>query len=152
MVESDIEALKEAGRRFFEEYGFWPSDKRGTYADQRFGLRPPNRQVLNILRAVDGPGNPDHVTNPHRIVFIEVEPSGPGLSGLDRHGDFVDPWGAPYELVLDTDLNNVCDIDDSRYQQVLAAGMAVWSCGPDGDSDNRDDIRSWEPETSSFLP
>lgn len=40
--------------------------------------------------------------NPRQIVFLEVQAAKKGKSGLNN-GVFVDPWGSPYKLMLDTD-------------------------------------------------
>jgi hypothetical protein len=144
MARADLSALLEAGNHFYDEYGIWPTEHSGEYGDYRYGRRLPNAEVVNVLRATDGPGNHGHVINPKRIVFFEVEPYRQGWSGLDRHGDFLDPWGQPYQLVLDTDLDSSCDIEYSIYGKQVGKGMVVWSCGPDRLSDTADDIVSWE--------
>ncbi len=99
---------------------------------------------MNVLRAVAGPGNPGYSVNSKRIAFIEVREAEPGWSGLDQQGNFLDPWGQPYQIVLDTDLDNSCDISGSIYGRRIGEGMAVWSCGPDRESDTVDDVLSWE--------
>ncbi len=140
---ADIRALLEAGNQFFEEYGVWPSEHSGQYGDFRYGRGDPNRYVMNPLLARDGAGNPGHAINRRRIVFLEAPAWRPGYSGITTAGDFLDPWGQPYQVVMDTDLDNLCDMRNSIYGLIPDCGMAVWSCGPDRVSDTADDLRSW---------
>ncbi len=144
MVKEDLAAIKKASERFFVEHDYWPIDKNGTQRDLRFGREYPNKRVLNVLQALRGEGNRKHATNPNQIIFLEVAPRRMGTSGLDEEGNFLDPWGTPYQLVLDTDLNTHCDIEHSIYGRVNNSGIAVWSCGPDTMSDTADDIIGWQ--------
>lgn len=138
-----MKALTLAGRRFYTEYGIWPSRHVKESGDVRFGLDIPNGEVLNVLRSIAGPGNEDDSVNPNHVVFIEFPRARRGESGLDESGNFLDPWGTPYQVVLDTDLNTVCDIANSVHGTGIPWGMVVWSCGPDRLSDTSDDILSW---------
>lgn len=144
MARSDLAAILEAGARFSREYGAWPTEHSGSRADVRYGRLVSNEEVLNVLRSVDGPGNRKFGENPQKMIFIEVEPYRPGWSGLDEAGAFLDPWGTPYEMVFDTDFDNVCVVPNSTYGRLIGQGMVVWSCGPDRLSDTPDDILSWK--------
>ena len=143
MARADLRRLVDAAWRFNAEYGVWFASPDGRPGDVRFGQDIPNWDLMNALRAVDGPGNVNHVTNPHRIVFLELEPSGPGTSGVDRNGDFLDPWGTPYQVVVDTDANGVCTSENTVHGMGVGLGFITWSCGPDRRSDTPDDILSW---------
>jgi hypothetical protein len=109
----------------------------------RFGQDVPNWELINVLRAVDGPGNANHVANPHRIVFLDLVPSGIGTSGVDANGDFLDPWGTPYQVIVDADASGVCTSENTVYGTGVSLGIIAWSCGPDRRSDTSDDILSW---------
>ncbi|HPG00260.1 MAG TPA: hypothetical protein PLE77_09320 [Kiritimatiellia bacterium] len=146
VVKQDMAALVEAGTRFYAEYGVWPGARMGDYGDCRYGARFPNREVVNVLRAVEGEGNAGNENNQQRIVFLDVTGAVRGRSGLNGEGDYVDPWGTPYQLVLDSDLNGVCDVVGSIYGVGIGGGMIVWSCGPDRRSETGDDILSWKRE------
>lgn len=146
IVRADMAALIEAGTRFYAEYGIWPATRQCDYGDCRFGGRFPNREVMNTLRSVAGEGNQDDGSNPHRIVFLDVPAAGRGRSGVNAEGDYVDPWGTPYQLVLDSDLNGVCDVIGTIYGVGIGGGIIAWSCGPDRVSETRDDILSWNRE------
>ncbi|MGD9873524.1 MAG: hypothetical protein AB7T27_04560 [Kiritimatiellia bacterium] len=143
MVRRDLRMLVRAGERCFREYGIWPSPHSGQYGDFRYGRDFPNAFVLNILRAVDGDGNTGHGVNTRRLVLISPGAAAPGVSGLNEAGSLVDPWGEPYQIVLDTDLDNSCQVENSVYGAMPGYGMVVWSCGPDRISDTEDDVCSW---------
>ena len=139
----DLTVLSEAARRFYSEYGIWPATSAGG-TDARFGQERPNSEVMNALLAIDGPGNQHQAVNPNSIVFLEAPHARSGISGLDSDGNFVDPWGTPYQIVLDIDLNNACDVPKTVYSNMVGEGFIAWSCGPDRISDTADDILSWK--------
>lgn len=143
MVYRDLSRLIRAGESFFREYGIWPTPHSGQYGDFRYGRDFPNAFVINILRSVPGDGNAGHSVNSRRIVYLEASPCTPGVSGLNEAGSLLDPWGHPYQIVLDTDLDNSCQIENSIYGAMPGYGMVAWSCGPDRISDTEDDICSW---------
>lgn len=139
----DIVLLLTSSEQFFADYGYWPTLHNGEYGDYRYGFDLPNREVLNVLEAMDGVGNPDHQVNPRKIRYLDVTGTEDSDAGMDDGEEFKDPWGTPYQIVLDTDLNNTCYIDQSSYLPQIGHGILVWSCGPDRKSDTRDDILSW---------
>jgi len=143
-VEADFDRVAYAVDRYFMEYRTWPSLYTGAYVDTRYGQEIPNREVVNALRARSGPGNPAHRLNPHRIDFLEVGAYAEGRSGLDERGEYLDPWGAPYQLVMDTNLDQHCYVVDSVYGKQMDIDFLMWSYGPDRQSDTADDILSWE--------
>jgi hypothetical protein len=94
---------------------------------------------MNLLRAAEDPAG----LNVHRMIFLEAPAFRPGRSGLDAEGRFLDPWGTPYQIVLDANLDNICDTPNSVYNNMIGEGIIAWSCGPDRVSDTSDDILSW---------
>jgi len=142
---ADLAALVEAAGRFHQDYEFWPSRFHGDPGDYRYGtLDWPNRHVIDVLTARDGPGNPGHSVNPDRTVYLELRPAtGPGVSGRDEQWNFVDPWGRPYQMAVNTDGDVHTRIADSVYGTVIGQGIVAWSLGPDGRSGSGDDLRSW---------
>lgn len=136
----EIEALLEAGGRFFSEYGTWPTSQGGEFGDARFGRERPNFELMNALGAVAGPGNEGGSVNPQHMVFLQVDAAAEGRTAAE----FTDPWGTPYQVVVDADFDNTCDVRQSIYGRLLGEGMVVWSCGPDRKSDTPDDILSWK--------
>lgn len=143
-VRHDQQAVIEAATLYYKEYGRWPAPVGFIYhEDQRFGRAVPNTAMFNILRAVDGEGNIDDEANRESIAFLNIESARKNRSGLDLKGQFVDPWGSPYQIVLDTDLDGACDVQYSIYGHHANTGILVWSCGPDRLSDTGDDLLSW---------
>jgi hypothetical protein len=138
-----LRALISAADRFFAEYRSWPCEEGSTYGDRRYGLSPGNRDVVNALRAAEGPGNPGHRVNPHRIDFLEASSYLSEPPRLTGSGDWLDPWGTSYQMVFDSDLDNFCSAGDTIYNRIPDEGVIAWSCGPDGRSDTQDDILSW---------
>lgn len=143
MARVDLRVLVEAVERYHREYGVWPGALQTRSADLRFGRGESNAQVLNVLCAQDGPGNPQHRANEQQLVFLEVEPAGPGMSGVNAQGAFLDPWGTEYQLVIDANYDNVCEVEKSVYGRLIGQGHAIWSCGPDRVSDTPDDLLTW---------
>lgn len=142
----DIIEILNGAQRYFDDYTKWPSEYAGEYGDHRYGRRTPNAHVFNPLRAIPGAGNPDHAVNPRVVTYLEPPTAEPNRSGVNKQGDWLDPWGTPYQVVVDTDLNYTCFIDRSTYPPQIGFGMIVWSCGPDRISETEDDILSWALE------
>jgi hypothetical protein len=144
LARSDIRLLVNAGEKFMREYGVWPTARTSDRGDVRFGRELPNREVIHALKAVDADGNEDHAVNPQRIDFLTAPAYTAEGSGLNDAGEYLDPWGSPYQIVFDTDFNDVCDVQNSIYGRLIGEGIIIWSCGPDRKSDTLDDILSWK--------
>ena len=145
MARGDLRSIITSVQRYRAQYNTWPGTASAhAVGDIQFGRRAPNSEVLNVLRSVDGAGNRDHAMNSNRVVFLDVAAASPGFSGLNGRGEFVDPWGNAYRIVLDLDYDGVCEVSDSVYGRVQGEGVIAWSCGPDGKSDNEDDLQSWK--------
>ncbi len=79
-------------------------------------------------------------TNPRNIKFLDVRA---------KPGEYPDPWDNDYRIIMSTDeqisLQSLGDNakykDDTIYQSVV-----IWSAGPDGEWDTKDDIHSFEAE------
>ena len=136
--------LVQAAMRFYTDYGVWPTARRCPPYDCRFGDDVHNAEVVNALRAADGPGNEGHAVNPNRTVYLDPPAGRPRRPGLNQRGDFLDSWGVPYQVVLDSNLSGICEVENSIYYGQIGIGILVWSCGPDRRSDTPDDILSWK--------
>lgn len=150
MARHDITALQRAIVRYHREYGNWPAASDAQNLDIRFGGRRSNAEVIRVLRAEAGTGNPNHELNPQRMIFIEIEPHKEGFSGISPEGEFLDPWGMPYQIVLDTSYDNIVQVNNSVYGRVPGVGVLIWSLGPDRKSETRDDLLSWQAESPRF--
>lgn len=146
MVLSDAVALITAVRRYEQVYNRMPS-KYNRYYDVDYGGDPqfPNREVMNVLLARDAEGNRGDQYNPQELAFITNRVAAKHVSGLRGDNEWVDPWGQPYRIVLDTDEDQVCNFDASIHHDSPAIGTraAMWSNGPDRKSDTDDDILTW---------
>ncbi len=146
MAQSDIRALQTAIARYQREYGTWPVEASSGAVDIRYGGRRPNAGLMRILRSDFAAQNLEAALNPQHMIFIEVERYQKGLSGLDERGEFLDPWGSPYQFALDSNYDGAVQIENSIYGRVSGVGMLIWSLGPDRKSETRDDILSWRRE------
>jgi prepilin-type N-terminal cleavage/methylation domain-containing protein len=137
-AENDVVQIAVAITVFQSEYGHLPSTNA-------------NIQELSgpLLQTLTGAAS---AINPRQIVFLEVQPAKKDKSGI-RDGVFVDPWGSPYKLKLDTDsdgkLENVGPT--SNLTAVLANKVvAVWN-DPSTHTDRADEkkkrkraVNSWD--------
>ncbi len=109
--------------------------------DVRFGTpASPNRLLCAVLLGAPGQGGD---LNRENIRYLRVGDAGYRRSGINEHGDLVDPWGQPYQIVLDADDNNVCDMPGTRLASAIGVPVAIWSHGPDRKAGTPDDIISW---------
>jgi prepilin-type N-terminal cleavage/methylation domain-containing protein len=160
-AKSDISSIEGALKSYYTEYGKWP-DGNGNSGDYSWGSWPGgysgyanNAWLMDVLRSVsdvDG-GNGNFIANPRKIVFLEVPAKSLSPSPKDSNtGDFVDPWGYPYQITLDTGYDNMCQnlANGSNPSPVTPPNavtnrtVAVWSLGPDGIGGTADDITSWQ--------
>jgi len=140
---SDMKIVMSAAMRLNQEYRVWPSYDAPPRGDVRYGDSRSNASVMNILQAVDGVGNEQHRVNPTRINFIEQVSKQATRLSFNERNELVDPWGQPYQMVFDSNYDNICSIDGSIHGSVIGQGVVIWSKGPDRNSDTEDDLLSW---------
>ncbi|MFT5495943.1 MAG: hypothetical protein ACI9TH_001340 [Kiritimatiellia bacterium] len=145
MLRSDFAAFEAACLAFKKDYGQLPT-LYGDYFDFQYGLPQDvnNVEIMNALMSKDGAGNEGYSLNTNKTVYIQVPVAGLLLSGMNKTGEFVDPWGGDYQVVLDTDGNNVCAMEGTSYPPAIGKQVAIWSKGPDGKLYSFDDILGWE--------
>src|SRR5438874_13191401 len=179
-AKNDLTQIVNAVNAFYTDYGKYPLPT-GTTGDFIYGpggnSNPPaNAELFYTLRGVNaGTMNLNNAANPRIIVFISPPyvktPTNP-RSGIATQaatincfsvaiGDFVDPWGTPYNVEIDGDYNN--QIITNPYgasgpgSQPLTIGVIAWSLGSDGvlgtktgtctgnnSFTNSDDVISWQ--------
>lgn len=116
----DMAGIASAIKAYFSEYGMWPTpDTNGnqdhTFVGKEGATTGPIRfqsQIMTILTT----------NNPRKIVFLEIPKD--SLVGTDRKGQnyvasdnfFLDPWGNPYIIVMDSDYDNQI----GGFREVLA--------------------------------
>jgi hypothetical protein len=143
-TQRDFSRVQEAAHRFFQDYGHWPSARAGQPGDVRYGILAGNRAFFNILQARDAEGNKGHGVNTRQVQYLALEPWRSRHSGVNAEGDFLDCWGSPFQVIVDTDLDQVCRAENSIYDPLIGHGLVIWSAGPDRISDTADDLVSWE--------
>jgi len=107
-----------AVKAYYSEYGVMPTPDTNGFPDHSFvgswggasGNPRQTKQIFDILRVASG----SEQYNPKKIVFLEVpSDSMEGVATLPGHEDtynksdgyYLDPWGNPYLVVMDTDFD-----------------------------------------------
>lgn len=154
-AQSDMANIITAINNYRNEYNrmpvpyAWLSATTGQHTDFTFmgmGFTTGTEQyyLMNILRGID------KANNPRGIVFLEIPESAIGTDSSGNRGYYVDPWGAPYAVVMDLDFDGRVFFSfnggtgASPLTNVMAYGhqVAVQSRG-DGKS-AKSVIKSWE--------
>jgi prepilin-type N-terminal cleavage/methylation domain-containing protein len=180
-AKNDLTQIVTAVNAFYTEYGKYPIATSG--ADVVYGPGgAANNALFNELQGCPTTGNPpptcsaNSTLNTRQIVFISPpavkNPTNP-RSGIATQaatincfpvaiGEFVDPWGTPYNVEIDGDYDN--QITTNPYgnnngagPQPLTIGVIAWSLGLDGVLGtkttgctgnniytNSDDVISWQ--------
>src|SRR6266540_3596047 len=167
-AKNDLTQIVNAVNAFYTDYGKYPL----VTSDMIYGpAGTANNVLFNVLRAIDT------TNNPRQIVFMNPayvkDPANP-RSGIATQattingiavaiGDFVDPWGTPYNVAIDGGYNNQLanaytdgsagGVPTTTPPYALSTGVMGWSWGKDqaigtrGGSTsftNSDDVISWQ--------
>ncbi len=135
-AELECNAIKTAVEQFHGDFHYMPwkvkNDKERVGADSWAEDAADQKDVMDILRGENKLGK----------AYLEV-------SSRDTKGDegvFYDPWGNPYRIGIDRNLDQQVDYKGKTYK----ARVLVISLGPDGEeSDGNgkdDDIRTFDLE------
>ena len=85
-------------------------------------------------------GSTTRAINPRAIRFLDLKDA----SG----GSFQDPWGNEYQIVFNTNeeipLTSV--YSGNTTGGIVQKPVVIWSRGPDGEWDTKDDVHSFEAE------
>jgi len=172
-AKNDLTQLDTATKEFYTENGYYPIDRSvSRKVDAIYGYpgwNHHNSELVNVLRADGtdtGPNFGDWL-NPHKVVYLDVpdikDPANPrsGLGtgkeinsyGVTTAGEWYDPYGAPYIVIIDANGDGVCDLGQFFYTDVESphVGVAGASFGKDrriGNNGDRkfvgsDDVLSW---------
>jgi prepilin-type N-terminal cleavage/methylation domain-containing protein len=108
---AEMGGLAAAIETYYREYGLWPVQASNGRPDITFGSKNGSflrkqSEVMNILRATASQTN-----NTKKMVFMEVPES--SMTGRDKDGNtynvsegyYLDPWGNPYMICMDTDFD-----------------------------------------------
>jgi type II secretory pathway pseudopilin PulG len=168
----NLNNLVVALKAFYTDYGRYPIDPAvSRKADAVYGYpgwSHHNSEVVNVLRA-DGtdPGpNFRNALNPQQVVYLDVPyvrdltnpRTGLGTGketnsyGVTTPGEWYDPWGSPYIVIIDANGDGVCNLG-KFYSDVPSphTGVAGVSFGADkmiGTKGDRkyagsDDVMTW---------
>ncbi len=134
-------------QEYHTRYGHWPDfTGDGLFLDEQR-----QAQLMRVLLAKDA------VNNPRKILFIELPTATESHShyhaGIDPKTDaFIDPWGQPYRIALDTTGTGTITNPDPDGVPIHASVIA-WSLGKDGQQGvlanpgtlrGSDDVTSWQ--------
>jgi prepilin-type N-terminal cleavage/methylation domain-containing protein len=152
-AKNDLTQIVNAVNAFYTDYGKYPL----VTADTTYGPGGTvNNTLFDVLRGVDT------TNNPRQIVFINppyvknpVNPrSGIGTPTGTGPGQYFDPWGTAYDVMIDGGYNNQLanpyTADTGAGPATLTFGVISWSLGPDqtlgnsGAYTNSDDVISWQ--------
>ena len=84
--------------------------------------------------------------NPRAIVFLEVQAWKKGKGGTNASGDYQDPWGGTYQILLDDNYDNRMTNSFPRLSGsgtenlTLMKKVAIWNTN----ANNKLLVRSWE--------
>ena len=141
-------SIESAVNNFYTEYGSMPNT--GT-ADTTVKTDATGVNVLKTLLGMDT------VLNPRSIKFLSAKEGKANKNGLiyDSSGNNIsgmfDPWGGPYNVILDLDYNEKLENvkpkgTGSTSVTLNGRRVAVWSDGADGVSATgkaTDDVKTW---------
>lgn len=181
---TDCQSIVTGIKSYFTEYGTYPSlddptnpsptppSGDASVGDVAAGIDAthPNRLVFYTLRNIAISPNTNNGLNPRQIVYIEakavpdpLKPKGgfddAANASQSNTGNWFDPWGEQYCIVMDTDSDGVIDVSkqytDFSTPNAPRVGVGAFSIGKDGKpgtngnntfrngADKSDDIVSW---------
>jgi prepilin-type N-terminal cleavage/methylation domain-containing protein len=178
-AKNDVTNIVAAVKQYYTEYGKYPavSDPPSTGGtDDLVGdpaVNPTggnNNALFNTLRSIPQGLNTNYKFNPRRIVFFEGKSASdvnvPRGGFADKttdptmQGNFYDPWGKQYNVVIDSNYDNVITVDtqytDFATNAAPRVGCGAFSLGKDnklGTNDDHtykkgttasDDVISWQ--------
>ncbi len=177
-AKTDVTNIVAAVKTYYTEYGKYPplaaTPSTGAtddaVGDPQSGLAAPldNNNLFNTLRAIDAAPNTTHKLNPRQIVFFEgkraADLTAPragfadGATSTTVAGNFYDPWGKEYNVILDSNYDNTIDTPYTDFASPNAprVGCGAFSLGKDNQLGTKgdkmyksgttvsDDVISWQ--------
>jgi prepilin-type N-terminal cleavage/methylation domain-containing protein len=155
-AKNDVTQLVTAINAFYTEYGRYPVNVTNTANDAFFGTGTApagctsygnNDVLVDVLRNNTTGNNAALVTslNPRQIVFFSpsgaknTTPPRGGVvgSGFAGAGQYYDPWGSQYAILIDTNYDNTItnpysDTDGGAGLSPLRVGAGAYSFGKNG--------------------
>lgn len=177
-AKNDVTQIVTAVNAYYTEYGKYPIDPNLTAGDKYYGSGTvptgsvsagTTDKLFDVLRnkAENSTNAPLLTTlNPRGVAFISpsdakspaAPKSGIGIAGTGAPtplGQFYDPWGNPYSVLLDGSYDNQVPNPYSSNAGAtpnLQVGVIAWSLGKDGlggsgdkkSTNSDDDVISWQ--------
>ncbi len=178
-AKQDLMGIVTAVKAYNTEYGKYPpmdaaaaaptggDGDKGVGDTANAGMPADNNVLFDTLRAIDRGANAGHTKNPRRVGFFEGKsvsnPDQPRAGFVDKgtgatRGSFFDPWGSQYNIVVDTDYDNIVEVNqwysDVPKDESPRTGVVAFALGSDqkiGADGNKksldkksDDIVSWK--------
>jgi len=140
VAKNDAVQIASAVLLFETEYGKLPpggSGDNSTPGDV-------DDDLMRVLTADEGTGEGESVYNRRKIVFLEnIGPAGSNKSGTNETGAFVDPWGNPYQIVMDVEFDNEITVPSAKSGETikLRKRVGVWA---QTNEESRIIITSWD--------
>ena len=141
-------SIESAVNNFYTEYGSMPSAGTGDTTVKTDGAGKDLLKVLLGLETVPV----EQRLNPRSIKFLSAKEGKADKNGLIYDGDtpkgMYDPWGGPFNVILDLDYNEKVAPAPSAGGGATLNGRraAVWSNGADGvptGGKATDDVKTW---------
>lgn len=141
---NDASQIANAVIMYETEYGRLPSTSNPPPAeDTTINV---SRDFVRILTGENtGPG-----FNPRRIVFLEAPEARQNRGGTNT-SDYVDPWGAPYQIALNYSYDNELEgVGKEGSTATIRRRVAVWNDpsqhedNPNAQRQNRRYVASWD--------
>ena len=170
-AKSDVTNIVAAVKQYYTEYGKYPpvsaTASAGTtddlVGDSAVNPLGNNNALFNSLRAIPTGLNENHKFNPRRIVFFEGkganDATAPRAGFSDKatdptmQGNFYDPWGKQYNIIIDSNYDNVITLDaqytDFSTTNAPRVGCGAFSLGKDNKLGNNDDKKYKNGSTAS---
>ena len=149
-AKNDLVQIVTAVNAFYTEYGQYPGP---SGSDTTFGSSgTTNKALFDESRGTGG------TVNTRQIVFITLpdvkDPANPrsGIGTTTRTGEYFDPWGMPYNIIVDgnydNQITNPYGGSANAGSGTLRQGVIAWSLGKnktqDTDVKAGDDVLSWQ--------
>jgi type II secretion system protein G len=109
---NDVNQLAAAVRAFQLDYGRLPAT---------------DNNAANVVKTLIGSNT---TLNPRNIVFFEPKTAKGGKKGWDGQ-NYLDPWGTPYQMILDLGYSNKITTDIGDGTKTYFTTVIVQSAGPD---------------------
>lgn len=132
-AKNDLTQIVTAATAFYAEYGRYPVTATTAPNDAFFGTGTAptgtssvgtNELLFDVLRNNTGGAN-TATLNPRQVVFFSppnVKNTAQPRSGIGSDSRYYDPWGSPYNVVIDTNYDS--QITNNPYTDTASAGGA----------------------------